>query len=210
VEFSWPIGMPLCRALGQGLWEVRSVLPQGRIARPRPRRLGRASRQRCVQVHAPVRGDGDPQRARVLEPRAPRHRARARRRRSVARAGRGCLVADLSVGRGDVRRHGWCAAEPQRHRHLAGSGRHQLARGSAAAGDRGSATGEGLGPGPCGHRGALRGAHHRLRRHAARIPERQGTAMTMPRRRPPSLRGASATKQSRNCTDAWIASLRSQ
>jgi phage-related protein len=33
VEFSWPIGMPLCRALGQGLWEVRSQLTQGRIAR---------------------------------------------------------------------------------------------------------------------------------------------------------------------------------
>jgi phage-related protein len=33
VEFSWPIGMPLCRALGQGLWEVRSALTQGRIAR---------------------------------------------------------------------------------------------------------------------------------------------------------------------------------
>jgi phage-related protein len=33
VEFSWPIGMPLCRALGRGLWEVRSTLTQGRIAR---------------------------------------------------------------------------------------------------------------------------------------------------------------------------------
>ncbi len=33
VEFSWPIGMPLCRALGDGLWEVRSQLTQGRIAR---------------------------------------------------------------------------------------------------------------------------------------------------------------------------------
>jgi phage-related protein len=33
VEFSWPIGMPLCRALGGGLWEVRSELTQGRIAR---------------------------------------------------------------------------------------------------------------------------------------------------------------------------------
>ena len=33
VEFAWPIGMPLCRALGQGLWEVRSNLTQGRIAR---------------------------------------------------------------------------------------------------------------------------------------------------------------------------------
>ena len=33
VEFSWPIGMPLCRSLGTGLWEVRSNLPRGRIAR---------------------------------------------------------------------------------------------------------------------------------------------------------------------------------
>jgi hypothetical protein len=33
VEFSWPIGMPLCRALGNGIWEVRSALTQGRIAR---------------------------------------------------------------------------------------------------------------------------------------------------------------------------------
>jgi putative component of toxin-antitoxin plasmid stabilization module len=33
VEFSWPIGMPLCRALGKGLWEVRSDLSNGRIAR---------------------------------------------------------------------------------------------------------------------------------------------------------------------------------
>jgi phage-related protein len=33
VEFSWPIGMPLCRHLGDGLWEVRSDLPHGRIAR---------------------------------------------------------------------------------------------------------------------------------------------------------------------------------
>jgi len=33
VEFAWPIGMPLARALGRGLWEVRSTLTQGRIAR---------------------------------------------------------------------------------------------------------------------------------------------------------------------------------
>ncbi len=33
VEFSWPIGMPLCRALGNGVWEVRSQLTHGRIAR---------------------------------------------------------------------------------------------------------------------------------------------------------------------------------
>jgi phage-related protein len=33
VEFGWPVGMPLCRSLGTGLWEVRSQLTQGRISR---------------------------------------------------------------------------------------------------------------------------------------------------------------------------------
>ena len=33
VEFSWPIGLPLCRPLSKGLWEVRSNLSNGRIAR---------------------------------------------------------------------------------------------------------------------------------------------------------------------------------
>lgn len=33
VQLSWPVGMPLCRALGSGLWEVRSVLPSRRVAR---------------------------------------------------------------------------------------------------------------------------------------------------------------------------------
>jgi phage-related protein len=33
VEFSWPVGMPLVRSLGRELWEVRSRLPHGRIAR---------------------------------------------------------------------------------------------------------------------------------------------------------------------------------
>lgn len=33
VEFAWPIGMPLVRPLGRGIWEVRSSLPHGRIAR---------------------------------------------------------------------------------------------------------------------------------------------------------------------------------
>jgi phage-related protein len=33
VEFSWPIGLPLVRSLGRDLWEVRSSLPRGRIAR---------------------------------------------------------------------------------------------------------------------------------------------------------------------------------
>ena len=32
-EFGWPVGMPLCRSLGGGLWEVRSSLPHGRITR---------------------------------------------------------------------------------------------------------------------------------------------------------------------------------
>ena len=33
VEFGWPIGMPYCRPLGRGLWEVRSDISSGRIAR---------------------------------------------------------------------------------------------------------------------------------------------------------------------------------
>lgn len=33
VEFGWPVGMPTCRALGDGLWEVRSDLSDGAIAR---------------------------------------------------------------------------------------------------------------------------------------------------------------------------------
>jgi phage-related protein len=33
IEFDWPVGMPLCRSLGHGLWEVRSDISQGRIAR---------------------------------------------------------------------------------------------------------------------------------------------------------------------------------
>ena len=33
VEFGWPVGMPVCRALGRGLYEVRSNLAGNRIAR---------------------------------------------------------------------------------------------------------------------------------------------------------------------------------
>lgn len=33
IEFSWPIGMPLCRSIDQGLWEVCSKIIHGRIAR---------------------------------------------------------------------------------------------------------------------------------------------------------------------------------
>lgn len=33
IEYGWPLGMPVCRPLGQGLYEVRSRLEDGRITR---------------------------------------------------------------------------------------------------------------------------------------------------------------------------------
>ena len=33
VEYGWPVGMPTCRPLGKGLWEVRSTLANNRIGR---------------------------------------------------------------------------------------------------------------------------------------------------------------------------------
>jgi phage-related protein len=33
IQTEWPVGMPLCRSLGGGLWELRSSLPSGRISR---------------------------------------------------------------------------------------------------------------------------------------------------------------------------------
>jgi phage-related protein len=33
VEFGWPIGMPVCRPLGSGIYEVRTTLLRNRIAR---------------------------------------------------------------------------------------------------------------------------------------------------------------------------------
>ena len=32
-QWRWPVGMPLCRPLGKGLWEVRTDLPTKRTAR---------------------------------------------------------------------------------------------------------------------------------------------------------------------------------
>jgi len=32
-QWRWPLGMPLCRPLGNGLWEVRTDLPTKRTAR---------------------------------------------------------------------------------------------------------------------------------------------------------------------------------
>jgi phage-related protein len=47
VEFGWPIGMPYCRNLGARLWEVRSDISDGRIARV----LFRMTRGRMVLLH---------------------------------------------------------------------------------------------------------------------------------------------------------------
>ena len=33
MQVGWPIGMPPCRSLGAGLWELRSKLDNNRIAR---------------------------------------------------------------------------------------------------------------------------------------------------------------------------------
>jgi phage-related protein len=33
VEFGWPVGMPVCKPLGDGIYEVRTSLTQNRIAR---------------------------------------------------------------------------------------------------------------------------------------------------------------------------------
>jgi phage-related protein len=33
VEFGWPVGMPACRPVGLGIYEVRTTLAQNRIAR---------------------------------------------------------------------------------------------------------------------------------------------------------------------------------
>jgi phage-related protein len=32
-QWRWPVGMPLCKPMGQGLWEIRTNLPSSRISR---------------------------------------------------------------------------------------------------------------------------------------------------------------------------------
>ncbi|MSQ72379.1 MAG: type II toxin-antitoxin system RelE/ParE family toxin [Betaproteobacteria bacterium] len=32
-QWRWPVGMPLCRPMGGGLWEIRTDLPMNRTAR---------------------------------------------------------------------------------------------------------------------------------------------------------------------------------
>jgi phage-related protein len=51
VEYGWPIGMPVCRAMGGGLFEVRSNLPGNRIARV----LFCTARDRLVLLHGFVK-----------------------------------------------------------------------------------------------------------------------------------------------------------
>jgi phage-related protein len=47
VEFGWPLGMPYCRSLGDGLWEVRSNLSGGKIGRV----IFCVARERMVLLH---------------------------------------------------------------------------------------------------------------------------------------------------------------
>jgi phage-related protein len=47
VQFRWPVGMPLCRSMGDGMWEVRTSLPSSRIART----LFYVARDRIVVLH---------------------------------------------------------------------------------------------------------------------------------------------------------------
>ncbi len=41
VQKGWPLGLPLCRSLGEGLWEVRSKLPDLAASPARSSRLRR-------------------------------------------------------------------------------------------------------------------------------------------------------------------------
>jgi phage-related protein len=49
VEYGWPIGMPVCRSMGDGLHEVRTRLDGNRIARVL---FYVDQRQRMVLLHA--------------------------------------------------------------------------------------------------------------------------------------------------------------
>ena len=51
VEFGWPLGMPYCRGLGNGLWEVRSELTDGKIGRV----IFCVARERMVLLHSFVK-----------------------------------------------------------------------------------------------------------------------------------------------------------
>jgi phage-related protein len=51
LEFAWPVGMPVCRPMGDGLFEVRSALEGNRIARV----LFCTTKDRIVLLHAFVK-----------------------------------------------------------------------------------------------------------------------------------------------------------
>jgi phage-related protein len=51
LEFAWPVGMPVCRPLGDGLFEVRSTLESNRIARI----LFCTTKENLVLLHAFVK-----------------------------------------------------------------------------------------------------------------------------------------------------------
>lgn len=48
LEFAWPVGMPVCRAMGDGLFELRAALEGNRIARV----LFSPAKGRIVLLHA--------------------------------------------------------------------------------------------------------------------------------------------------------------
>ena len=51
VEFGWPLGMPYCRSLGNGLWEIGSDLTDGKIGRV----IFCVARGRVVLLHSFVK-----------------------------------------------------------------------------------------------------------------------------------------------------------
>ena len=50
-QWRWPAGMPLCRPLGQGLWEIRTELTGNRISRV----LVSLYREHLVALHAIIK-----------------------------------------------------------------------------------------------------------------------------------------------------------
>ena len=52
-EFGWPIRMPLAKNLGNGIWEIRSNLPRGRISRV----LFMVKNRQMVLLHGFVKKD---------------------------------------------------------------------------------------------------------------------------------------------------------
>ncbi len=46
-EYGWPVGMPVCRSLGRGLYEIRSDISSGRLARV----IFCVAEQRMVLLH---------------------------------------------------------------------------------------------------------------------------------------------------------------